>query len=75
MDTNSPTEPAPTIGRAFNLREVAAHFGVAPRTVQLWMKQRLISYVKIGAGRRALVRFDAEDIDAFKNRLRRQARA
>jgi len=39
--------------------------GIHPRTLDLWQNQRRIPFIKLGAGRRALVRFRRADLEAF----------
>lgn len=55
---------------------VAKRYGVHKKTLQQWMKKRLISYVKLGGngGRgRSVVFFREEDLISFENRFRRRA--
>ncbi|MBN2507766.1 MAG: helix-turn-helix domain-containing protein [Verrucomicrobia bacterium] len=47
--------------RYLDKASVAALFGVSPRTIDVWMKKRLIPFLKIGKG----VFFDQEDIHRY----------
>jgi predicted site-specific integrase-resolvase len=67
---------APTTSDRHPPEAVAKRFGVHKKTLQSWMKKRLISYVKLGgeSGRgRAVVFFREEDLISFENRFRRRA--
>ena len=44
--------------------DVAIRLGKTPRTVEHWMRQGIIPYLKIGKGRRATVLFNWADIEA-----------
>jgi hypothetical protein len=44
--------------------DVAVRLGKTPRTVEHWMRQGVIPYIKIGKGRRATVLFKWADIEA-----------
>jgi excisionase family DNA binding protein len=39
--------------------------GIHPRTLDLWQNQRRIPFIKLGPGRRGLVRFRRADLEAF----------
>lgn len=55
---------------------VAKRYGVHKKTLQKWMKKRLISYVKLGGAGglgRSIVFFREEDLASFENRFRRRA--
>lgn len=56
---------------------VAKRYGVHKKTLQRWMKKRLIAYVKLGGGGvgsgRSVVFFREEDLISFENRFRRRA--
>jgi excisionase family DNA binding protein len=44
--------------------DVAQRLGKTPRTIEHWMRQGVIPYIKIGKGRRATVLFKWADIEA-----------
>jgi hypothetical protein len=44
--------------------DVAVRLGKTPRTIEHWMRQGVIPYIKIGKGRRATVLFKWADIEA-----------
>lgn len=44
--------------------DVAVRLGKTSRTVECWMRQGVIPYIKIGKGRRATVLFKWADIEA-----------
>jgi hypothetical protein len=44
--------------------DVAVRLGKTPRTIEFWMRQGIIPYIKIGKGRRATVLFKWADIEA-----------
>jgi excisionase family DNA binding protein len=45
--------------------QAAKLIGIHERTLDLWQSQRKIPFIKLGSGRRALVRFRRADLDAF----------
>jgi excisionase family DNA binding protein len=45
--------------------QAAKLIGIHERTLDLWQAQRKIPFIKLGSGRRALVRFRPCDLDAF----------
>ena len=51
-------------------REAAKLLNVSPRTVDLWLKQRRIPYMKLGNTKGSLVRFKRSDLDAMLERFR-----
>jgi hypothetical protein len=44
--------------------ELAKRLGKTPRTIESWMRQGILPFIKIGAGRRASVLFDWQAIAA-----------
>ena len=46
-------------------RQAAKLIGIHERTLDLWQNQRRIPFIKLGAGRRALVRFRRADLESF----------
>jgi len=48
--------------------ELAARLRMQPRTIQRWMKLRIIPFIKLGDGRRATVLFKWSDVDEHLNR-------
>ena len=46
-------------------RQAAKLIGIHPRTLDLWQNQRRIPFIKLGPGRRGLVRFRRADLEAF----------
>lgn len=57
------TEPPP---RLLNSQEVAALLGVSKRTVEKWVQDRRIPFVKLGtAGRGSLLRFRLDSLNAW----------
>lgn len=44
--------------------DVAIRLGKTPRTIEHWMREGFIPYIKIGKGRRATVLFKWADIEA-----------
>ena len=45
--------------------EAARMLGISPRTVQGWVRQRRIPYVKLSEGRTGLTRFRPADLRAW----------
>ena len=45
--------------------QAAKLIGIHPRTLDLWQNQRRIPFIKLGPGRRGLVRFRRADLEAF----------
>jgi excisionase family DNA binding protein len=45
--------------------KAAKLIGIHERTLDLWQSQRRIPFIKLGAGRRALVRFRRADLESF----------
>jgi len=45
--------------------EAAKLIGIHERTLDLWQSQRRIPFIKLGNGRRSLVRFRRADLEAF----------
>ena len=52
--------------------EAAAYIGSTPKTLAKWRStgRHSIPYLKFGTGRRASIRYDRNDLDAFLNRCR-----
>ena len=61
--TNATATQAPTEGYLLK-GEVAARLRKTPATVEIWMRQGIIPYVKLGRGRRATVLFKWPEIEA-----------
>ena len=58
------TEPQPPL--LLNSQEVADLLGVSRRTVEGWVQQRRIPFVKLGtAGRGSLLRFRLDSLNAW----------
>ena len=55
-----------------NPTEAAAYIGSTPKTLAKWRStgRHSIPYLKFGTGKRASVRYDRNDLDAFLNRCR-----
>ncbi len=47
------------------LDEVAKYFGVHPRTVMRWLKQRSLKGYKLGKGKTALLRIPKVEVKKF----------
>lgn len=45
--------------------QAAKLIGIHPRTLDLWQNQRRIPFIKLGPGRRGLVRFRRADLERF----------
>jgi hypothetical protein len=67
--------PAPAPGqRLITKAELAAALQFNPRTINNFMKQRKIPFIKVGSGRQADVRFDLDEVIlALKTRCGVQA--
>ena len=52
--------------------EAAAYIGSTPKTLAKWRStgRHSIPFLKFGTGKRASVRYDRNDLDAFLNRCR-----
>jgi hypothetical protein len=50
--------------RFISKTDVAVRLGKTPRTIEHWMQQGVIPYIKIGKGRRATVLFKWSDIES-----------
>ena len=52
--------------------EAAAYIGSTPKTLAKWRStgRHSIPYLKFGTGRRASIRYDRNDLDAFLTRCR-----
>ena len=52
--------------------EAAAYIGSTPKTLAKWRStgRHSIPFLKFGIGKRASVRYDRNDLDAFLNRCR-----
>ena len=52
--------------------EAAAYIGSTPKTLAKWRStgRHSIPYLKFGTGKRASIRYDRNDLDAFLNRCR-----
>lgn len=50
--------------RFISKTDVSLRLGKTPRTIEHWMQQGVIPYIKIGKGRRATVLFKWADIEA-----------
>jgi excisionase family DNA binding protein len=48
-----------------NKSQAAKLIGIHERTLDLWQNQRRIPFIKLGTGRRGLVRFRRADLEAF----------
>ena len=55
-----------------NPTEAAAYIGSTPKTLAKWRStgRHSIPYLKFGTGRRASIRYDRNDLDAFLTRCR-----
>jgi hypothetical protein len=55
-----------------NPTEAAAYIGSTPKTLAKWRStgRHSIPFLKFGTGKRASVRYDRNDLDAFLNRCR-----
>ena len=55
-----------------NPTEAAAYIGSTPKTLAKWRStgRHSIPFLKFGTGRRASIRYDRNDLDAFLNRCR-----
>jgi len=58
------TAPSVAIERWVNKKDVAEHFKVSKRTVDNWMKRRLLPYIRTGKN----VRFKLSEADEVVNR-------
>jgi len=52
--------------------EAAAYIGSTPKTLAKWRStgRHSIPFLKFGTGKRASIRYDRNDLDAFLNRCR-----
>ncbi len=52
--------------------EAAAYIGSTPKTLAKWRStgRHSIPFLKFGTGKRASIRYDLSDLDAFLNRCR-----
>lgn len=55
--------------RLINCSELAEYLSVAPQTVRIWVSQKRIPYLKIGAA----VRFSQDQIDEILENSKREA--
>lgn len=55
--------------RLVNVVELAEYLGVAPQTIRVWVSQKRISYLKIGAA----VRFSSEQIEEILQKGKQEA--
>jgi excisionase family DNA binding protein len=46
-------------------RELAQLLNVSISTINLWMRKNKISFLKLGGGERASVRFDPEEVEKW----------
>ena len=58
--------------RRLSPKEAAAYIGSTPKTLAKWRStgRHSIPYLKFGTGRRASIRYDRNDLDAFLTRCR-----
>jgi excisionase family DNA binding protein len=63
-DFNAEYEPRHRGDCLISKTDVAQRLGKTPRTIEHWMRQGVIPYIKIGRGRRATVLFKWADIEA-----------
>jgi hypothetical protein len=58
--------------RRLSPKEAAAYIGSTPKTLAKWRStgRHSIPFLKFGTGKRASVRYDRNDLDAFLNRCR-----
>jgi excisionase family DNA binding protein len=61
-DENTTQEPAAPL---LDGEGAARLLGISPRTVEAWVRQRRIPFVKLGSGNRALTRFRPEALRAW----------
>jgi len=56
--------------RRLSPKEAAAYIGSTPKTLAKWRStgRHSIPYLKFGTGKRASIRYDRNDLDAFLNR-------
>ena len=56
--------------RRLSPKEAAAYIGSTPKTLAKWRStgRHSIPFLKFGTGKRASVRYDRNDLDAFLNR-------
>ena len=54
-----------TTGKLLTAEQVAAIICCSPKTVYSWAQLGQIPSIKIGAGRKALLRFDSEEVNAW----------
>lgn len=52
-----------------NKRETALYLNISPRTLDLWLKQRRIPFIKMGDSKSSLVRFNRADLETMIERL------
>jgi excisionase family DNA binding protein len=55
----------PIVDGLLTKSQAAKLIGIHERTLDLWQSQRKIPFIKLGNGRRAIVRFRRADLDAF----------
>ena len=58
MNNQTSTEPASPPSAYLDKLQAAALFGISPRTLDCWMKRRLLPFLRIGR----TIRFDRADI-------------
>jgi len=64
MDKETPTPTPPSSSVYLDKARAATLLGISPRTLDLWMRDRIVPYLKI----RRTVRFSAADIDDYLQR-------
>ena len=67
MDRTASTEQTheKEAGRLITADEVAAMISCSPKTVYTWAELGYIPSIKLGTGRKALLRFDSEEIHTW----------
>ena len=64
-ESRSAAGGAPEAEALLDTDGAARLLGISPRTVQGWVRQKRIPYVKLGAGRTGLTRFRPADLRAW----------